>query len=161
MIKRLIWTIWTTMSSVLKKADKLNLSLSLSCNNVWVKILWISIRNIKVWSVYSWEITDDKTTLVQVMAWRHQATSHWWIWFGRFFLFIIFLIFYSFIHYFLVEGWGGMAVQWCLEVYLIMQIWWSVWSLQCLNGLLFLACLGQYGHWCIRIAAPTVKWSVS
>ena len=29
MIKRLIWTIWTTMSSVLKKADKLNLSLSL------------------------------------------------------------------------------------------------------------------------------------
>ena len=31
MIKRLIWTIWTPMSSVLKKADKLNLSLSLSC----------------------------------------------------------------------------------------------------------------------------------
>ena len=31
MIKRLIWTIWTRMSSVLKKADKLNLSLSLSC----------------------------------------------------------------------------------------------------------------------------------
>ena len=28
MIKRLIWTIWTPMSSVLKKADKLNLSLS-------------------------------------------------------------------------------------------------------------------------------------
>ena len=27
MIKRLIWTIWTPMSSVLKKADKLNLSL--------------------------------------------------------------------------------------------------------------------------------------
>ena len=33
MIKRLIWTIWTPMSSVLKKADKLNLSLSLSV--VW------------------------------------------------------------------------------------------------------------------------------
>ena len=32
MIKRLIWTIWTPMSSVLKKADKLNLSLSLSLN---------------------------------------------------------------------------------------------------------------------------------
>ena len=30
MIKRLIWTIWTPVSSVLKKADKLNLSLSLS-----------------------------------------------------------------------------------------------------------------------------------
>ena len=30
MIKRLIWTIWTPMSSVLKKADKLNLSLSLA-----------------------------------------------------------------------------------------------------------------------------------
>ena len=30
MITRLIWTIWTLMSSVLKKADKLNLSLSLS-----------------------------------------------------------------------------------------------------------------------------------
>ena len=29
MIKLLIWTIWTLMSSVLKKADKLNLSLSL------------------------------------------------------------------------------------------------------------------------------------
>ena len=28
MIARLIWTIWTPMSSVLKKADKLNLSLS-------------------------------------------------------------------------------------------------------------------------------------
>ena len=28
MIKRFIWTIWTPMSSVLKKADKLNLSLS-------------------------------------------------------------------------------------------------------------------------------------
>ena len=28
MIKRLIWTIWTPMSFVLKKADKLNLSLS-------------------------------------------------------------------------------------------------------------------------------------
>ena len=28
MIKRLIWTIWTPMSSVLKKADKLHLSLS-------------------------------------------------------------------------------------------------------------------------------------
>ena len=30
MITRLIWTIWTPMSSVPKKADKLNLSLSLS-----------------------------------------------------------------------------------------------------------------------------------
>ena len=30
MIKRLIWTIWTPMSSVLEKANKLNLSLSLS-----------------------------------------------------------------------------------------------------------------------------------
>ena len=29
MIKQLIWTIWTPVSSVLKKADKLNLSLSL------------------------------------------------------------------------------------------------------------------------------------
>ena len=29
MIKRLIWTIWTPISSVLKKADELNLSLSL------------------------------------------------------------------------------------------------------------------------------------
>ena len=29
MIKWLVWTIWTLMSSVLKKADKLNLSLSL------------------------------------------------------------------------------------------------------------------------------------
>ena len=32
MIKRLIWTIWTPMSSVLKKANKLNLSLSLRCS---------------------------------------------------------------------------------------------------------------------------------
>ena len=35
MIKRLIWTIWTPMSSVLKKADKLNLSLSLSQWGIW------------------------------------------------------------------------------------------------------------------------------
>ena len=35
MIKRLIWTIWTPMSSVLKKADKLNLSLSLSMLLLW------------------------------------------------------------------------------------------------------------------------------
>ena len=34
LIKRLIWTIWTPMSSVLKKADKLNLSLSLSCSQL-------------------------------------------------------------------------------------------------------------------------------
>ena len=33
MIKRIIWTIWSPMSSVLKKADKLNLSLSLSSLN--------------------------------------------------------------------------------------------------------------------------------
>ena len=44
MIKRLIWTIWTPMSSVLKKADKLNLSLSLSgkyqakLRQFWVKL---------------------------------------------------------------------------------------------------------------------------
>ena len=42
MIKGLIWTIWTTMSSVLKKADKLNLSLSLSLsatsNNKVIKL---------------------------------------------------------------------------------------------------------------------------
>ena len=36
MIKRLIWTIWTPMSSVLKKADKLNLSLSLSSSSSWL-----------------------------------------------------------------------------------------------------------------------------
>ena len=34
MIKRLVWIIWTPMSSVLKKADKLNLSLSLSLNEL-------------------------------------------------------------------------------------------------------------------------------
>ena len=39
MIKRLIWTIWTPMSSVLKKADKLNLSLSLSSENFMI-IRW-------------------------------------------------------------------------------------------------------------------------
>ena len=33
MIKRLIWTIWTPMSSVPQKADKLNLSLS---KNYWI-----------------------------------------------------------------------------------------------------------------------------
>ena len=37
MIKRLIWTVWTLMSSVLKKADKLNLSLScIEKCNIWV-----------------------------------------------------------------------------------------------------------------------------
>ena len=34
MIKRLIWTIWTLISSVLKKADKLNLSLSPSLSYI-------------------------------------------------------------------------------------------------------------------------------
>ena len=38
MIKRLIWTIWTPMSSVLKKADKLNLSLSLSFKKMHLKM---------------------------------------------------------------------------------------------------------------------------
>ena len=46
MIKRLIWTIWTPMSSVLKKADKLNLSLSLSlfCYIKW-NILSADFKN--------------------------------------------------------------------------------------------------------------------
>ena len=47
MIKRLIWTIWTMMSSVLKKADKLNLSLSFFVDwNCW-KVTWC-IRRILV-----------------------------------------------------------------------------------------------------------------
>ena len=40
MIKWLIWTIWIPMSSVLRKADKLNLSLSLSCIMLWVCSYW-------------------------------------------------------------------------------------------------------------------------
>ena len=42
MIKRLIWTIRTPMSSVLKKADKLNLSLSLSPLTLVLNPLWLS-----------------------------------------------------------------------------------------------------------------------
>ena len=42
MIKRLIWTIWTPMSSVLKKADKLNLSLSLLHLKFFVIVLTCS-----------------------------------------------------------------------------------------------------------------------
>ena len=48
MIKRLIWTIWTPMSSVLKKADKLNLSLSLSFTcweqSVPKHLIWITFE---------------------------------------------------------------------------------------------------------------------
>ena len=46
MIKRLIWTIWIPMSSVLRKADKLNLSLSVifvflaSFSAIWWPNIW-------------------------------------------------------------------------------------------------------------------------
>ena len=43
MIKRLIWTKWTPMSSVLKKADKLNLSLSLLSPGRRQAIIWINV----------------------------------------------------------------------------------------------------------------------
>ena len=42
MITRLIWTIWTPMSSVPKKADKLNLSLSLSLSGGRGVVCWKS-----------------------------------------------------------------------------------------------------------------------
>ena len=46
MIKQLIWTIWTPMSSVLKKADRLNLSLSPLRNGMpdWheTKGMWVN-----------------------------------------------------------------------------------------------------------------------
>ena len=52
MIKRLIWTIWTPMSSVLKKADKLNLSLSWTSMGIkaWVN----DCTHIKVCDVISY-----------------------------------------------------------------------------------------------------------
>ena len=45
MIKRLIWTIWTPMSSVLKTADKLNLSLSLLMT-VSLTAIWLLFPNL-------------------------------------------------------------------------------------------------------------------
>ena len=62
MIKRLIWTIWTSMSSVLKKADKLNLSLSLTPIHIHYDCVplcgWdIQLRLSWAWeAVISWEI---------------------------------------------------------------------------------------------------------
>ena len=64
MIKRLIWTIWTPMSSVLKKADKLNLSLSPGP----VKLPSDECHRSEPMM---------KSTLVQVMAWCHEAPSHY------------------------------------------------------------------------------------
>ena len=76
MIKRLIWTIWTPMSSVLKKADKLNLSLSLSHNRHLIypmcdlsydgmSIVMISERNdCDIMVLYCWAWKYDTTAEV-------------------------------------------------------------------------------------------------
>ena len=57
MIKRLIWTIWTPMSSVLKKADKLNLSLSLrNCWSDWseMKMRWVNMILGRLYDLALW-----------------------------------------------------------------------------------------------------------
>ena len=64
---------------------------------VWSEIVWFQIMNLMVWGgsgvgqsadgcdisseiafrLTSWDLSDDKSTLVQVMAWCHTATSHY------------------------------------------------------------------------------------
>ena len=71
MIKRLIWTIWTPMSSVLKKADKLNLSLS----HPWP---WPWIFKVKFWksniSGMGWPIDMELKECKSIECWTHVVT---------------------------------------------------------------------------------------
>ena len=76
MIKWLIWTIWTLMSSVLKKADKLNLSLSLvelsttrSCNQCLLDI-WTCV------SVSNWTKTRSRNQCL-LDIWTCVSVSNW------------------------------------------------------------------------------------
>ena len=63
MIKRLIWTIWTLMSSVLKKADKLNLSLSLSLSP-YLYLIYMEFLLLK------WEFV-----VKEIWQWWHRFSS--------------------------------------------------------------------------------------
>ena len=75
MIKRLIWTTWTPMSSVLKKADKLNLSLSLflpqSNNLEMVSILseWVNTDLMDDRRFY-WNTTPGKSFTTDASVFR-------------------------------------------------------------------------------------------
>ena len=81
MITQLIWTIWTLMSSVPKKADKLNLSLSLltfSCCVVsvaiWCQLWWNLVTSL----CFQWRpLAKCSTTSV---AWVYAVTIArlWW-----------------------------------------------------------------------------------
>ena len=87
MIKRLMWTIWTPMPSVLKKADKLNLSLSLQhgkwennlCSKMESSLEWISCITRSV----DWRLSHICTVrccynMVQCSSWYFaQHCSDW------------------------------------------------------------------------------------
>ena len=89
MIKRLIWTIWTPMSSVLKKADKLNLSLSLTWISdyifykVWVEIIYRfpNRYTIEVW----WWISNFTSYFIEYVWWWNEEVTKLhktkWSWF--------------------------------------------------------------------------------
>ena len=62
MIKRLIWTIWTALSSVPKKADKLNLTLSL-----W---LWVSIYTNQPYQRAVLKRQDDRILIICIHGLR-------------------------------------------------------------------------------------------
>ena len=83
MIKRLIWTIWTPMSSVLKKADKLNLSLSLSdqhqaitWTNVEILLMTISSAILPHPGVNRKVSIDHSTFIKPLDIWLCQAISY-------------------------------------------------------------------------------------
>ena len=61
MIKRHIWTIWTPMSSVLKKVDKLNLSLSLwPAPSHYLNLCW-NIVNQTIRKKLQWNLNEIHT----------------------------------------------------------------------------------------------------
>ena len=72
MIKRLIWTILTPMSSVLKKADKLNLSLSLSlsCDRIVAWVLTVKLLSGEC----------HKTTLLNTNGKSRVGSQCWFRW---------------------------------------------------------------------------------
>ena len=76
-IKRLIWTIWTPMSSVLKKADKLNLSLSLSLMIEWTVYLRLFYPYYMVHAIFVFYCRPYNTLYLCPML---LSFVSWWKW---------------------------------------------------------------------------------
>ena len=86
MIKRLIWTIWTPMSSVLKKADKLNLSLSLGAEAGIFLVNWVNAtasdalvtcvtRASMVLTRIIWSLSSVRTSVI-IAFWMYRLWLH-------------------------------------------------------------------------------------